>query len=66
MDLTKEDRGGMSDNAMTAMIKLSESMVRYQEATAKVQESKSDSRLKAWNKLPCIQQNIILLAGADS
>lgn len=40
-------------------------MNRYQEAAAKVQEVKVDSRLKAWNKLPWIQQHLILLAGAD-
>ena len=43
MDLAMEERGGISDGAMTAMKKLLESMVRYQEAAAKVQESKSDS-----------------------
>ena len=36
MDLTMEDRNGMSDGTMTAMTKLSESIIRYQEAAAKV------------------------------
>ena len=46
-----------------AMTKLADSMVRYQEASLKNQEEKGDSRLKAWKKLPKIQQNIILFGG---
>ena len=49
------------DGAVTAMTKLSESMIKHQEAVIRSQEEKSDPKLKAWNKLPAIQQNIILL-----
>ena len=49
--------------ASDAMTKLADSMVRYQEASLKNQEEKGDSRLKAWKKLPKIQQNIILFGG---
>ena len=51
--------------AMTAMTKLSECMVRHQEAVTKVEEERKDTRLKAWLKLPTIQKNVILLAGVD-
>ena len=47
------------------MTKLSESMIKHQEAVIRSQEEKSDPKLKAWNKLPAIQQNIILLGGVD-
>ena len=52
--------------AISAMTKLSESMIEYQKATLKHQESKNDNRTKAWNKLPRIQQNVLLLGGIDS
>jgi len=45
--------------------KLFENMICYQEAAANIQEVNADSRLKAWNKLSKIQQNVILLAGVD-
>ena len=47
------------------MTKLSESIIKYQEAALKVQEEKSDARIKAWRKLPKIQQDVILLGGVD-
>ena len=53
------------DGAVTAMTKLSECMVKHQEAVLWNQEEKGDTRLKAWNKLPSIQKNIILLGGVD-
>ena len=53
------------DGAVTAMTKLSESMIKHQEAVIRSQEEKSDPKRKAWNKLPAIQQNIILLGGVD-
>ena len=53
------------DGAITAMTKLSECMVKHQEAVLKNQEDKKDTRLKAWHKLPEIQKNIILLGGVD-
>ena len=56
----------MLAGAMTEMTKISESMTRYQEAAAKVQEVKANSRLKAWNKLLIFQQHINLLAGVYS
>ena len=49
--------------ALIAMTKLSEAMTRYQEASVKVQDTKADTRLKAWAKLPQVQKNIILLGG---
>ena len=52
-----------SDGAISAMTKLSESLVRNQEAALKASEEKVDNRLKAWEKLPKIQQDIILLGG---
>ena len=51
------------DGAATAMTKLSEALTRYQEAAAKVQEEKCDVKQKAWNRLPQIQRNIILMGG---
>ena len=45
------------------MTKLSEAMTRYQEASAKVQDSKADIRLKAWMIIPQVQKNSILLGG---
>ena len=54
-----------TDGAITAMTKLSESLVKNQEAALKASEEKADNRLKAWKKLPKIQQDIILLGGVD-
>ena len=51
--------------AATDMTKLSEALTKYQEAATKVQEEKGDVRQKAWNRLPQIQRNIILLGGID-
>ena len=50
---------------MNAITRLSDSMIKHQEAALKNQEEKSDSRVKAWRRLPKITQNIILLAGID-
>ena len=55
----------LSDNASTAMTNLATSLTRYQEATIKAQEGKSDNRLKAWKRIPKIQQDIILFGGID-
>ena len=40
-------------------------MIKHQEATLKNQEEKADSRKKAWRRLLKINQDVILLAGAD-
>ena len=50
---------------MTALTKLSMSIVKQQEAAIKNQEEKADNRLKSWRRLPKIQQNVILLGGID-
>ena len=47
------------------MTKLLESIIKQQSATLKSHEAKADSRLKAWNRLPKLQQNVILLGGID-
>jgi hypothetical protein len=47
------------------MTKLSESIIRHQENSVKKQQEKEDNRLKSWNKLPKIQQNILLLGGIE-
>ena len=67
VDLTTTgvDNSVISAGALTAMTKLSESMTKYQEAAARLQDEKSDVSLKHWNKLPQIQKNIILLGGID-
>ena len=54
-----------TDGAITAMTKLSERLVKNQEAALKASEEKADNRLKAWKKLPKIQQDTILLGGVD-
>ena len=51
------------DSATVAITKLAQSMVKHQEAQLEVQKEKGDSRLKAWKKLPRIQQNITLPGG---
>ena len=53
------------NGAITTMTKLSECMVKHQEAALKNQEEKKDTRQKAWHKHPEIQKNIILLGGVD-
>lgn len=68
IDLTSNpnNQGALNqDGAITAMTKLSECMVKHQEAVLRNQEEKKDTRLKAWHKLPEIQKNIILLGGVD-
>ena len=55
----------LHDGAMTALTKLSMSIVKQQEAAFKNQEEKADTRLKSWRRLPKIQQNGILLGGID-
>lgn len=47
------------------MTELSEVMTTYQEALAKIQETKTDTRMNAWNKFPQVQRNIILLGGFE-
>ena len=65
VDLTEqaEMRGGNTEGALTALTKLSECIAKQQEAATKAQDEKKDPMLKAWNKLPHIQNNIILLGG---
>ena len=53
----------LHDGAMTALTKLSMSIVKQQEAAIKNQEEKADTRLKSWRRLPKIQQNVIPLGG---
>ena len=45
------------------MTKLLASIIKHQEATLKSQEEMWYSWMKAWCRLPKIQQSIILLAG---
>ena len=40
-------------------------MIKHQEASIKAHEEKSDSRLKAWRRLPRIDQNSIALIGVE-
>ena len=40
-------------------------MIRYQEAVLISQEEKGDKQLKAWCRLPKIQQNVIVLTGVE-
>ena len=47
------------------MTKMTASMIKHQEAALKVQEEKSNSRMKAWRQLPKIQQNVILIGGVE-
>ena len=62
---TVAPQGNFSTGAITAMTKLSTCMIEQQKAVIKSQEDKSDSRLKAWKRLPKLQQNVILLGGID-
>ena len=64
VDLTGRGDGLVEPTgAITALTKLSESMAKHQEAVVRAQDEKKDPRLKAWNKLPNIQKNVILLGG---
>ena len=54
-----------NSGAVTAMTKLSESIIEHQKSVIRMQEDKQDNRLKAWRKLPKIQQNVILLGGIE-
>ena len=65
VDLSKEDKRYIPDGALTALSKLSDSIVAQQKVTLRNQEEKSDSRMKAWRCLPVIQQNVILFGGID-
>ena len=66
IDLSQDNHvQNMSSGAISAMTKLSDSMIRHQEAALRNQEEKSDTRMKAWRRLPKIQQNIILLGGME-
>ena len=40
-------------------------MIKHQETAIKAQEDNSDSRMKAWCRLPKTQQNMIILAGVE-
>ena len=55
----------LSSGAISAMTKLSTSMIKHQEAAIEAQEGKSDSRMKAWRRLPQIQQIVIILSGVE-
>ena len=46
-----------------AITKLAQSMVKLQQPQLEGQKEKGDSRMKAWKKLPKIQQNIIFSGG---
>ena len=66
VDLTgQREVAAEPSGALTALAKLSECMTKHQEAVTRAQDEKKDSRLKAWNKLPNIQKNVILLGGVD-
>ena len=52
-----------TNGANSAMAKLSESLVKNQEAAFKANKEKTDNTLKFWRKFPKIQQDIILLGG---
>ena len=56
---------GLPSGTITAITKLSDTMIAHQEAALKNQEEKADSRLKAWRKVPKLQQNVILLGGVE-
>ena len=47
------------------MMKLSACMIKHQEAELRFKEEKSDTGLKAWKKLPKIQQNVLLFGGVE-
>lgn len=51
--------------AITALAKLSESVIAHQKLALQAHEDKQDNRLKAWHKLPKIQQNVILFGGLE-
>jgi hypothetical protein len=55
----------VDSGAITAMTKLSESIIKSQEAAAKNQLDRDDNRKKSWKKLPKIQQDILLLGGVE-
>jgi hypothetical protein len=61
VDLT----GPQDSSSATAMTKLAESIMAHQEASLKHKEEKTDPRIKAWNRLPMIQRNVILLGGVE-
>ena len=66
IDLTTSDRGSrMTDGAITAMNKLSASMIGHQAATLKKQNEKNYTNFKAWHQLPRLQQQVILLGGVE-
>ena len=66
LDLAGTNRDtGMADRVISAMTKLSASMVAHQAATLKKQEEKDDSTLKVWRRLPKLQQQVILLGGVE-
>ena len=62
---TSTSSSGSHDGTISAMTKLSACMIKHQEAELRFKEEKSDTRLKAWKKLPKIQQNVLLLGGVE-
>ena len=65
IDLSGAHTAGMKSGTITAMTKLSASMIAHQAASLKKQEEKDDSTLKAWRRLPKLQQQVILLGGVE-
>ena len=54
-----------SAGAISAMTKLSTSMIKHQATALKVQEEKSNSHMKVWRHFPKIKKNVILLGGVE-
>ena len=65
VDLTCTGTDGPTNGAITAITKLSNSMIRHQEAALRKQEEKDDTSLKSWRRLPKLQQQVILLGGVE-
>ena len=58
---TAQNLGG----ALTAITKLSASLVKTQERSIELQKEKDDPKIKAWKKVALRHKNVILLAGID-
>ena len=52
VDLTGTNTYGMTNGAITAMTKLSNSMIAQQTVALKKQEENDDTSLKSWRRLP--------------
>lgn len=63
LDLTESTMSPIlsHDWLISAMTNLSACIIKHQEADLRFKEEKSENWLKAWKKLPGIQQNILLL-----